>query len=91
MYRGSVATMWHAADEEGKLRMLRNASRHDCPISVELVDDEVDVLDALAAQVGIKETRVDAAGLRYPADAVVGAEYAGNYHRRSLRVPRPAD
>lgn len=93
MIRGEVAMAWHAADVPGKLKMLENAAKHDCPLSVDFLDESVELLDELAARVGmvgIREVRVDVAGLRYLSDAVVGEKFAGSYRKRTMRVALPA-
>lgn len=94
MNRGTIATAWHAADDAEKLRMLQAASRSDCPVSTELLDDTTENLDRIAAGVGgagnpglvaIRVHCVDEAGMRYPADAVVSAAFAHNHRPPGLR------
>lgn len=100
MNRGTIATAWHAADDAEKLRMLQAASRSDCPVSTELLDDTTENLDRVAAGVGgagnpglvaIRVHCVDEAGMRYPADAVVSAAFARNHRPRpSAKLSRAA-
>lgn len=84
--RGSIANLWHATDEHGKLDMLRKAFEANFPVDVELLDEDIRVLDMLAQQVGLVKcyvATVDAAGLSCRTPAVVNPQGAAPYRSRT--------
>lgn len=89
MLRGTLANEWHAADEAGKLQMLKNASTFECPLSTVMLDEAVEVLDGLARKAdmaAIRYAHVDPAGQSYPAPAVVAKAYAHRYRPRVMKA-----
>jgi hypothetical protein len=84
----SISKEWHSRDTEGKLEMLRMALITKDTIHVQLLDEDVRVLDKLAAPLGfsaIYVSTVDACGLsdRWT-PAVVAPEVALRYRSRKF-------
>lgn len=87
--RLSVAIMWHSSNDAGKLEMLTHASNTGIPLSVKLLDEDVDILDKFAQMIGmmpIFETSVDEAGLRCLVQSVASPDVAGSYRKRSQNL-----
>lgn len=91
--QGSVARDWNAADEDGKLDMLRHALKANCPLDMDLLDADKDELDRLAALVGLVPVyvaTVDAAGLSCQTPGVVSPAMASQYRSRKVAPARNA-
>jgi hypothetical protein len=85
--RGNIANHWHATDEKGKLEMLQRAFDTNCPVDVELLDENIGVMDTLAKEIGLVGcyvATVDAAGLSCRTPAVVSPQDASKYRSRRL-------
>lgn len=86
---GQVADMWHAANKEGKLELLKRAMETNCPLDIELLDEEAVVLDALAQSVGLLPVyvaTVDGCGLSCQTPGVASPEIVSQYLPRKLRA-----
>lgn len=83
--QGSVARDWNAANEEGKLDMLRHALKANCPLDMDLLDADKDEMDRLAALVGLVPVyvaTVDGCGLSCQTPGVVSPAIASQYRAR---------
>jgi len=91
--RGTVAEQWHSEDIAGKKAMLSKAFKAGIPVNIELLNEQVEVLDQLAVEMGfapIRVATVDAAGMRDLTPAIVSPKYASKYRQRTFSVVVPS-
>lgn len=80
-----IARHWYAADEAGKLALLKKAKATGFPLDQKLLDTERAEMDRLAAQAGLVPVfvpTVDACGLSTPMAGVVSPAIAHEYRAR---------
>ena len=83
--RGTLADMWHEADDAGKKDMLTRALQRDIALSADLLQDEPYRVDDVAQKVGLVPVymvSVDAAGLSCLTPGVASPNSAQRYRSR---------